>query len=74
MNKKDYYKKKHGDCPCCGWQGHVNYNMRAWLGHRERLSEKEVSDYLCDSPIQTTKGLEIGRNDLSTQKCGVTVC
>lgn len=31
MTKKDYYKKRHNDCPCCGWQGHVNFNKRKWL-------------------------------------------
>lgn len=35
MTKKDYYKKKHFDCPCCGWRGHVNRNMRKWLGRHE---------------------------------------
>ena len=31
MTKKDYYKKKHADCPCCGWRGCSRYNKRKWL-------------------------------------------
>jgi hypothetical protein len=34
MTKKEYYKKKHADCPCCGWQGHVRFNARKWLGKK----------------------------------------
>lgn len=38
MSKKKYYKKSHWDCPCCGWQGSSRYNMRKWLGRKEKQS------------------------------------
>lgn len=38
MTKKKYYKKSHWDCPCCGWQGHVNKNTRKWLGRNLALA------------------------------------
>lgn len=34
MTKKKYYRKRHRDCPCCGWQGHVLNNSRKWLAHK----------------------------------------
>jgi hypothetical protein len=46
MSKKKYYKKKKGDCPCCGWQGHPRFvGLRRWLGikregFREFLDER----------------------------------
>lgn len=34
MSKKKYYRKRHSDCPCCGWQGHVRNNTRKWLSYK----------------------------------------
>ncbi len=36
MTKKKYYKKNHADCFCCGWQGMVKNNTRAWLGRNDK--------------------------------------
>jgi len=37
---------------------------------RERLSERDVSNGVCDSPNRSTKGTEVGRNDLLTRTSG----
>lgn len=55
MTKKDYYKKKHRDCPCCGWQGHVRNNMRKWLSRRERLKRIDTRNSEAIVPICVNK-------------------
>jgi len=46
ITKKDYYKKKKNDCPCCGWHGMSETNRRKWLATKNtnKLMKEEYED------------------------------
>lgn len=50
-----------------GYSNEIEVNYCPMCGYRpERLSGEDPVKRICDSPTQTTKGLEIGRNDRFT--------